>query len=57
MKINKVQITEIGPRDDFQSKTTILKAEDKIDVINRLIYASFDRIAVSSFCFSNCRLF
>ena len=30
MKINKVQITEIGPRDDFQSKTTILKAEDKM---------------------------
>ena len=49
MKINKVKITEVGPRDGFQSEKTILKTEDKIDIINNLIEAGFPRIEVSSF--------
>ena len=49
MNIKKVKITEVGPRDGFQSEKTILKTEDKIDVINHLIDAGFQRIEVSSF--------
>ena len=49
MDINKVKVTEVGPRDGFQSEKTILKTEDKIDVINNLIDAGFPRIEVSSF--------
>ena len=49
MNINKVKVTEVGPRDGFQSEKTILKTADKIDVINNLIDAGFPRIEVSSF--------
>ena len=49
MNIKKVKITEVGPRDGFQSEKTILKTEDKIDVINNLIQSGFPRIEVSSF--------
>ena len=49
MKIKEVKITEVGPRDGFQSEKNILKTEDKIDVINNLIEAGFPRIEVSSF--------
>ena len=49
MKVKKVKITEVGPRDGFQSEKTILKTEDKIDVINNLIESGFQRIEVSSF--------
>ena len=49
MDINKVKVTEVGPRDGFQSEKTILKTEDKIDLINNLIDAGFPRIEVSSF--------
>ena len=47
MKVEQVKITEVGPRDGFQSESTILKTEDKIDVINNLIDAGFQRIEVS----------
>ena len=49
MNIKKVKVTEVGPRDGFQSEKTILKTEDKIDVINKLIDSGFPRIEVSSF--------
>ena len=49
MKVKKVKITEVGPRDGFQSEKTILKTEDKIDIINNLIESGFPRIEVSSF--------
>ena len=49
MNIKKVKVTEVGPRDGFQSEKTILNTEDKIDVINNLIDAGFPRIEVSSF--------
>ena len=49
MNIKRVKITEVGPRDGFQSEKTILKTEDKIDVINHLIDAGYQRIEVSSF--------
>ena len=49
MKVKKVKITEVGPRDGLQSEKTILKTEDKIDVINNLIESGFPRIEVSSF--------
>ena len=49
MDIKKVKITEVGPRDGFQSEKTVLKTEDKIDIINNLIEAGFPRIEVSSF--------
>ena len=46
MKVEKVKITEVGPRDGFQSERTILKTEDKIDVINNLIDAGCQRICL-----------
>ena len=49
MDVKEVKITEVGPRDGFQSEKTILKTEDKIDIINNLIEAGFPRIEVSSF--------
>ena len=49
MNIKEVKITEVGPRDGFQSEKTVLKTEDKIDIINNLIEAGFPRIEVSSF--------
>ncbi|MDC6451622.1 hydroxymethylglutaryl-CoA lyase [Alphaproteobacteria bacterium] len=49
MDIKEVKITEVGPRDGFQSEKTILKTEDKIDIINNLIEAGFPRIEFSSF--------
>ena len=48
-EIKKVKITEVGPRDGFQSEKTVLKTEDKINIINDLIDAGFPRIEVSSF--------
>ena len=49
MNIKNVKVTEVGPRDGFQSEKTILKTEDKISIINELIEAGFPRIEVSSF--------
>ena len=49
MNVTEVRVTEVGPRDGFQSEKTILKTEDKIDIINNLIEAGFPRIEVSSF--------
>ena len=36
MNIKQVKVTEVGPRDGFQSEKTILNTEDKIDIINNL---------------------
>ncbi len=49
MKVKHVNVTEVGPRDGFQSEKTILRTEDKINIINNLIEAGFPRIEVSSF--------
>ena len=49
MNIKEVRVTEVGPRDGFQAEKTVLKTEDKIDIINNLIEAGFPRIEVSSF--------
>ena len=49
MKIKEVKVTEVGPRDGFQSEKNILKTEDKIEIINSLTDAGFSRIEVSSF--------
>ena len=49
MNITNAKVTEVGPRDGFQSEKTILKTEDKISIINDLIVAGFPRIEVSSF--------
>jgi len=49
MKIKEVKVTEVGPRDGFQSEKIILKTEDKIEIINSLTDAGFSRIEVSSF--------
>jgi hydroxymethylglutaryl-CoA lyase len=49
MNIKEVRVTEVGPRFGFQSEKTVLKTEDKIDIINNLIEAGFPRIEVSSF--------
>ena len=46
MNIKKVKVTEVGPRDGFQSEKTILKTEDKIDVINTLIDAGLSLIHI-----------
>ena len=49
MTVKQVKVTEVGPRDGFQSEKTVLKTEDKVDIINHLIQAGFRRIEVSSF--------
>ena len=49
MNVKQVKVTEVGPRDGFQSEKTVLKTEDKVDIINHLIEAGFRRIEVSSF--------
>ena len=49
MENKKIKVTEVGPRDGFQSEKTILKTEDKVEIINNLIDAGFPRIEVSSF--------
>ncbi len=49
MENKNVKVTEGGPRDGFQSEKTILKTEDKVEIINNLINAGFPRIEVSSF--------
>jgi hydroxymethylglutaryl-CoA lyase len=49
MTVKQVKVTEVGPRDGFQSEKTVLKTEDKVDIINHLIEAGFPRIEVSSF--------
>ena len=40
MNIKQVKVTEVGPRDGFQSEKTILNTEDKIDIINSSINTS-----------------
>ena len=49
MEVRNVKVTEVGPRDGFQSERTILNTEDKIEIVNNLIDAEFPRIEVSSF--------
>ena len=49
MENKNVKVTEVGPRDGFQSEKAILKTEDKVEIINSLIGAGFPRIEVSSF--------
>ena len=49
MDFKKIKVTEVGPRDGFQSEKTVLKTVDKISIINDLIDAGFPRIEVSSF--------
>ena len=49
MENKNIKVTEVGPRDGFQSEKTILKTEDKVEIINNLIDAGFPRIEVSSF--------
>ena len=49
MENKNIKVTEVGPRDGFQSEKTILKTEDKVEIINKLIDAGFPRIEVSSF--------
>ena len=49
MDFKNIKVTEVGPRDGFQSEKTVLKTVDKISIINDLIDAGFPRIEVSSF--------
>ena len=49
MEVRNVKVTEVGPRDGFQSERTILNTKDKVEIINNLIDAGFPRIEVSSF--------
>ncbi len=44
-----VEITEVGPRDGFQSLTQLIPTQQKVDFINRLIAAGVPRIEVASF--------
>ena len=48
MNVKQVKVTEVGPRDGFQSEKTVLKTEDKVDIINHLIEAGFkaDRVSI-----------
>ena len=48
MKNKNIKVTEVGPRDGFQSEKTILKTEDKVEIINNLIDAGFPRISIAA---------
>lgn len=46
---NEVNITEVCPRDGFQSLSEIIPTEEKIDIINDLINCGFKQMEVTSF--------
>jgi hydroxymethylglutaryl-CoA lyase len=45
----EVQITEVCPRDGFQSVPEVIPTEEKVEYINRLIDCGFKQIEVTSF--------
>ena len=45
----RVEITEVGPRDGLQAEPNFLPTEKKIELINDLIDAGVPRIEFSSF--------
>ncbi|KAF0818536.1 MULTISPECIES: hydroxymethylglutaryl-CoA lyase [unclassified Cytobacillus] len=46
---NEVTITEVCPRDGFQSLSEVIPTEEKVEYINRLIDCGFRQIEVTSF--------
>ena len=49
MSADFVFINEVGPRDGLQNQKTILAAEDRLKLIDRLIKANLPGIEVASF--------
>ncbi|MBT6326603.1 MAG: hydroxymethylglutaryl-CoA lyase, partial [Bdellovibrionales bacterium] len=45
----KIEIIEVGPRDGLQNESTILKTDDKVEFIDRLILAGCKNLEVTSF--------
>lgn len=45
----KIEIIEVGPRDGLQNESRILKTEDKVEFIKRLILAGCKNLEVTSF--------
>ncbi len=45
----KIEIIEVGPRDGLQNESKVLKTDDKVEFINRLILAGCKKIEVTSF--------
>lgn len=48
-KIKEVVITEVCPRDGFQSLPESVPTEDKIEIINRILACGFKQVEVTSF--------
>jgi hydroxymethylglutaryl-CoA lyase len=46
---NFVRIVEVGPRDGLQNEKTIIRATDKIELINQLNHCGFQSIEATSF--------
>lgn len=49
---NEVTITEVCPRDGFQSISEFIPSEEKIEIINNLIDCGFKQLEVTSFVHS-----
>ncbi|MEQ1875250.1 MAG: hydroxymethylglutaryl-CoA lyase [Bdellovibrionia bacterium] len=45
----KVEIVEVGPRDGLQNESAVLKADTKVELIERLSRAGLKRIEIGSF--------
>ncbi|AOV07426.1 hydroxymethylglutaryl-CoA lyase [Sporosarcina ureilytica] len=48
-KLDEVVITEVSPRDGFQSLPQIVPTEEKIDFINQILNCGFKQVEVTSF--------
>ena len=49
LRPNKIEITEVGPRDGLQAESYFVPTQEKIAMINNLIDAGAHRIEFSSF--------
>ena len=47
--VRKIRVCEVGVRDGLQNEKTLVSAEDKADLINRMADAGFPVIEVGSF--------
>lgn len=47
--LEKVKITEVGPRDGLQNEKTILSTQDKFEFVNRLVESGAKHIELTSF--------
>src|SRR5690625_5489326 len=50
---SKVNITEVCPRDGFQSLPEYISSNKKVDIINKIMECNFSQIEVTSFVHPN----